>query len=366
MKQFNNFNKFLTDSGFKVTCTPEEFEKDKIIVFECEKNHINRIKNTSFINKKSKYKSDLEKLCATCLNYDPEGERFQTMYTEIFEATGHKLKSLEKERKIKYECGNCGAENQTFVGNIKKSVGTCPSCQTNPFKKNLKIVKDEVEKAGFDFVSYKNCKEVELKCTKDHNFVTTMHLLREGRGCPFCAPEKRSATNLKKYGCENVMHVAEIFNKVKKRAFAKKEFDFPNGRKAMVMGYEHLCLTQLLKKYNEEDIVVETNEIPVIYYTKPLLNGEDKKAAYYPDIFIKSANLIIEVKSTFTYKREYKKNNIKFRECLKQGYDVEVWIYTRKQELVEKKKLYAKAYNDDLDFVSDEEDQEDDNTVETD
>jgi hypothetical protein len=80
-----------------------------------------------------------------------------------------------------------------------------------------------------------------------------MHLVREGRGCPCCAPEKRAATNMEKYGAENVMHNPDIFDKAKKAAFIKKEFVFPNGRKCEVMGYEHICLSQLIQKYKEDE-----------------------------------------------------------------------------------------------------------------
>lgn len=355
MSQYLNFKKFLTENGFKVICSFEEFDKNKIIVYDCEKKHTTSLKNTSFINKKSKYKYDVEKLCATCLNYDPDGERFQKLYDEIFESTGHKLKSLGKDRKISYDCGNCGSTNKSFIGNIKKSVGTCPSCQTDSFKKDITVVKNEIEKAGFEFVSYKNCKEAELKCSKGHNFVTTMHFVRDGRGCPKCAPDRRAETNIERYGSENVMHNATVFSKAKKTAFTKKEFVFPSGRSCMVMGYEHICLKKLIEKYKEDDIIVETDKIPIIYYIKKRIDGEEKKAAYYPDIFIKHLNLIIEVKSSYTYRREYKNNNLKFRECLRQGYDVEVWIYSRENQLMEKKKLYAEGYKKDDDFVSEEE-----------
>ena len=35
---------------------------------------------------------------------------------------------------------------------------------------------------------------------------------------------------------------------------------------------------------------------------------------------------------------------------------MEVWIYSRENQLVEKKKLYAEGYKKDDDFVSEEED----------
>jgi hypothetical protein len=51
---------------------------------------------------------------------------------------------------------------------------------------------------------------------------------------------------------------------------------------------------------------------------------------YYPDIYIKSQNLIIEVKSTFTYKKQLVKNIIKSLSVRKSGFNFEFWIYTDK------------------------------------
>lgn len=61
-----------------------------------------------------------------------------------------------------------------------------------------------------------------------------------------------------------------------------------------IKGYEHLALDELVKIYNEDDILTDRNDMPKIMY-----NFNDKTLRYYPDIYIKSENKIIEVKSTY-------------------------------------------------------------------
>lgn len=135
--------------------------------------------------------------------------------------------------------------------------------------------------------------------------------------------QKRIKTCLEKYGVENPLQVTEIFEKNQRHRW--KYFMFPSGRIEKVQGSEDRALSELIKIYaNENDIVVNRKEIPKIYYT---FNG--KKKIYYPDIFIIVDNKIIEVKSTWTYQKEYEKNQAKKQACIDQGYFFEFWIYSK-------------------------------------
>lgn len=60
----------------------------------------------------------------------------------------------------------------------------------------------------------------------------------------------------------------------------------------------------------------------------------NKVYKYYPDIYIKSKNLIIEVKSVWTYKKNIVKNTIKALRTKESGFNFEFWIYNKKKELI--------------------------------
>jgi len=85
-------------------------------------------------------------------------------------------------------------------------------------------------------------------------------------------------------------------------------------------------LDELLTLYNEENIENDRKYIPNIKYK--LYN---KQHYYYPDIYIKSENLIIEVKSIWTYKIDLIKNINKALAVRKVGYKFEFWIYDNKK-----------------------------------
>lgn len=141
--------------------------------------------------------------------------------------------------------------------------------------------------------------------------------------------EKTKSTMLEKYGVENAQHHPDLFEKGKSSAYNSKEYTFPSGKKVKIQGYEHFALDELLETYTEDDIKVgsldrKKKELPTIDYT-----FENKSKKYYPDIYIKSINKLVEVKSDFTYNSKKNQNIAKKQACLDQKYNYEFYIYDR-------------------------------------
>jgi len=53
---------------------------------------------------------------------------------------------------------------------------------------------------------------------------------------------------------------------------------------------------------------------------------DQKKHRYYPDFYIPSKNLIVEVKSKFTYEGNIQTNLLKMKACLDSGFDYRFMI----------------------------------------
>jgi hypothetical protein len=129
--------------------------------------------------------------------------------------------------------------------------------------------------------------------------------------------------SVEKYGVEHPMQNEKVFEK---RMYKKKKYVFPSGKIVYLQGYEWKCLDELiLNQYHESDIVVgniEINEwIGSIFY-----EHEGKTHRYYPDIYIISENRVIEVKSTYTIKKDTKINN-KREAVIKKGLLFSLKIY---------------------------------------
>ena len=99
----------------------------------------------------------------------------------------------------------------------------------------------------------------------------------------------------------------------------------PIGNVRNIQGYEHYALRDLLKIYKEDEIITLRKDIPRIPY---IFNSKNKY--YFPDIYIPHENKIIEVKSTWTYKRDLDINKLKSEATINSGYNYETWIYDDK------------------------------------
>lgn len=102
-------------------------------------------------------------------------------------------------------------------------------------------------------------------------------------------------THLLRYGVTTPVQRPDVHIKAVRHAFRKKPFTLPSGRIVYLQGYEPEIVTLLLREFPEEDLCLG-KDVPRIPY---VLDGVAR--CYIPDIYIPSLNLILEVKSLWTY-----------------------------------------------------------------
>lgn len=138
---------------------------------------------------------------------------------------------------------------------------------------------------------------------------------------------KSKTTNLKKYGVEHPTQSPEIQEKIQKTGKKFKSYTCPSGACRKIQGYEHFALDRLFltEKLHESDVYTDRKEVPRISYT-----DNSKQRYYFPDIWIKSQNKLIEVKSTWTYKLHKETNILKWKASREKGYVHEFWIFSPK------------------------------------
>lgn len=125
-------------------------------------------------------------------------------------------------------------------------------------------------------------------------------------------------TASEKYGKEWVSKVDSINAKQQSGGYSYYDFEFPSGKVVRVQGYEPKVLTKLVVDYDEDDIVVGVqNIIDCIGFFNYVY--ENKTHRYYPDIYIKSENRVIEVKSDYTFNKEKEKNLLKRDSVINKG-----------------------------------------------
>jgi hypothetical protein len=144
--------------------------------------------------------------------------------------------------------------------------------------------------------------------------------------------EIKTKNNLEKYGCEFTSQIPEIAEKITKSGFRLREFIFPSGKIVKVQGYEPFALRDLIEieKINENCIITGCTNVPEIWYNDKL----GKKHRHYVDIYIPSQNRCIEIKSSWTIKKEnvfLKQNAAK-----ELGFNYEIWVYNDKGNTIQK------------------------------
>lgn len=210
-------------------------------------------------------------------------------------------KYVSNQTLMKYKC-KCGNISQIRLRDFKNKNKRCKKCGGN-------------EKYTFEYVK---------------NYFTEQK-------CKLLSELYTGANDYLKYICickkESFLTFSQFINGV--RCCAMKDYIMPSNTIRRIQGYEHLALDELIKdNINEDDIVTIRKEMPIISYYYIL---DKKYHRYFPDIWVKSENKIIEVKSMYTYKKELIKNIMKALATRKLGYQFEFWIYTK-----EKNNIYSK------------------------
>ena len=136
--------------------------------------------------------------------------------------------------------------------------------------------------------------------------------------------QKIATTNLLRYN-GHPSQTPEGLDKIIRSSKSYRKYEMPSGAIRNVQGYEPFALDVLLKEYTEEQIKSERHEVPRIQYTH-----NDRTRYYFPDIYIPDKNLIIEVKSTWTYQLDIDTNKAKEEATKQQGYLYEVWMFDNK------------------------------------
>jgi hypothetical protein len=213
---------------------------------------------------------------------------------------------INSSTNMKYNC-SCGNESYITWDSFKQGI-RCQKCAGN-------------EKLTFEFVNkYFQEQNCELLETQYINSQTKMKYICK------CGNESSIIWSAFKKGVRCVDCGVEKSIKLSKQF---KDYKLPSGNIVKIQGYENLALDYLLKLYNENDIITQRRDVPKIIYT---LNKNEHK--YYTDIYIKSINKMIEVKSYYTYKKDLIKNILKALASRKLGYNFEFWIYDKNGYLI--------------------------------
>lgn len=221
----------------------------------------------------------------------------------------------------KYGC-EYAAQNQICMNKMKettfKKYGVEYANQSEEVKEKIKST--NLEKYGCEYFSQTEQAKENKKQTYLKNYGVENPLQCEE------VKQKYRKTCLEKYGVEHAMQSPDVMENNIKKSYYLKQYTFPSGNTIKIQGYENFALDELIKNYNEKDIVTGSKNVPTIWYT----DNFGKKRRHFVDIFISSQNKCIEVKSTWTFKKQKDIVLLKQLQAKEMGYLYELWIYDNK------------------------------------
>lgn len=168
--------------------------------------------------------------------------------------------------------------------------------------------------------------------------------------------EKKIKSHLKKYGVINNSMTEECKNKLRQTNLERYGVEYPMQVEEFF--YKQQKSSLKIKKYKDTDLYYqgtyeldflnycEDNNILSIVERGKTINYmfENKNKIYYPDFFIDEMNLIIEIKSSYFYKKYEDKNISKKNKCLELGYNY-IMILDKKYNFFE---YYITLINDSI------------------
>jgi hypothetical protein len=145
--------------------------------------------------------------------------------------------------------------------------------------------------------------------------------------------KKAQNTLEKNYGVKYPTQNPELMHKAFVNSFRIKLFTFPSGRTTTYMGYENYAIEYLMNEEKIDENDIYTENLTQFTYNIP---GESIDRKYTPDIYIKSQNRYIEVKSPYTITQDTD-NIFRKQNAIKNlGIICEIWVINDKCILLEK------------------------------
>ena len=253
-----------------------------------------------------------------------------------------KIKSTNIEKYgCEYGLQNEGVKEKRRITNLEKygveNVNQVPeiiakSKQTNLEKYGVEylsqsqIIKDKIKETNMKKYGVEHFTQTDIMKEKTKETVLNKYGVKHvSQFDEF--KEKTKKTNIEKYGVEYVTQCPEIHEKQTKKSYYLKDYTMPSGNIIKIQGYENYALDELIKQnIDEKDIITGSKNVPEIWYT----DSTDKKRRHFVDIFIPSQNKCIEVKSTWTFKKQKDIVLLKQKSAKSLNYLYEIWIYDNK------------------------------------
>lgn len=281
-------------------------------------------------------KKNLEKFgCEVPMRNEEVKKKMEETLLKNYGVTNPLKSEVVREKKKKTMVKKYGVEHSAQNPEIMEKMKA--TCKEKYGVENWVSLPENVEKAREAFVEkFGKGGPLSIKEHRDKRDKTmlekygTIHALRveEFR-------QKSRETCMKNWGVEYSSQHPEVRKKAMKSSYGFRDYTFPSGRKIRIQGYENFAVDILLSEGIQEDDIFGCSEKGLSF----LYSFNGKSSFYFPDIFVESQNLVVEVKSTWTLrgvKQDEEERTLKKLEaCRNAGYKTRLLVIGSRGEILE-------------------------------
>lgn len=297
------------------------------------------IKQTTFLNKKKKFKIKMTERMFYILNNKKDIHKCQycgnieiKFYTLEL---GYKSKSCSDKKcrmkkTIKTNLKRYGVTNVYASEEIKKKLKATWMKNLgvlNPYQSE--IVKEKIKQTNLKRLGVESPMQSKLVQKKSRKTCLKKYGTKYSLQSEIVKEKGREFFRIN-YGVENSMQVPHMHEKNQLSSKKFKHYKInKSGTILLLQGYEPKVIDNLLNTYKESEIIVDRNLIPkFMYKTK-----DNKNHRYFPDIYIPKENLIIEVKSEWTKTLKPEIQELKKKSILKNKFKFKLIVPKNNKEL---------------------------------
>jgi ribosomal protein S27E len=304
--------------------TNEDLDSQKFLEFKC----IDCKNDTS---KKFSYIIKYDALCKVCSSKNSKIKCKNTILEKYGVENVSQVEEI-KDKKKETTFKNYGVEHNSQSKKIKdKKIQTCFKNHGVEHPKQSVEVKEKGKQTCLKNYGV----EYPIQSVIVKEKVNETNLQKYGVIYPSQTKKFRDRvkkTCLEKYGVEHPMQNNEIIEKNIRNSYRIKIFILPSGKELTCQGYEPYALEELVKEnIQENDLITGCKNVPTIWYE----DQTGKKHRHFVDIYIPSQNRCIEIKSTWTVKKDVHTIFLKQKAAKELGYNYEIWVYDCKGKKVE-------------------------------
>lgn len=149
-----------------------------------------------------------------------------------------------------------------------------------------------------------------------------MRTLTESANLP-TTYERKKVSYQEKYSVDNPMQDSKINETSNINRYKFKAVDIHGRRFSHLQGFEPQGITYLIEQMNiDVNDIQSGRKVPTVNYK---FDGKNK--TYFPDMYVDSENLLVEVKCEYTYQNDLEKNKAKREAAIKAGYNYKTIIF---------------------------------------